>query len=94
MLSNEEASVGVVTYFFLLLMFFAFFYLMFGGIIDDLVEQSNAQVNNPAMHVSQQRQDLLGQLLGAWWLLPLIVMFAGGYFAIKNAIRERSGDVF
>lgn len=94
MRSNEEASVGVITYFFLLLMFFALFYLMFGGLIDGLVDMSNEMSANPAMHASVQKQDLLGNLLSAWWVLPLIVVFAGGYFAIKNAIRERSGDVF
>lgn len=93
-MKNEDASVGVITYFFLLLMFFAFFYLMFGGIVDDLVTHANDQISNPAMHTSHQRQDLTNQLLGAWWILPLIVMFAAGYFAIKNAVRERSGDVF
>lgn len=94
MRSNEDASVGVITYFFLLLMFFALFYLMFGGIIDEFVAKANDQLADPAMHTSQQKQDLLGQLVNAWWVLPLIVVFAGGYFAIKNAIRERSGDVF
>ena len=93
MTKNEDGSVGVIGYFFVLLLAFAFLYLLLGPIVDQFVMQGNQQTTNPALVVSQNRMDLLNNLVNFWWMLPLIVLFAAGYFAIKNAIREKSGEV-
>jgi len=93
MFQNEEGSAGVLGYFFILLLSFAFLYLLMGPMIDEFVTQGNEQTTNPSLVVSQGRMDLLNNLVNYWWFLPLIVVFSGGYFAIKNALRERSGGV-
>lgn len=92
--SNEEGSVGVIVSLFLLIAFFGIFYLLFGPMVDTSVINVNAQTQNEYFVVSQERMDTLEILINFWWMLPLIVMFVIGYYSIKNALRERSGEVF
>jgi hypothetical protein len=93
MFKNEDGSVGILVYFFILLLAFGFLYLILGPVVDQFVDQGNDQTTNPSLVVSQGRMDLLNNLVRFWWALPLIVLFAAGYFAIKGALRERSGEV-
>ena len=93
-MSNEEGSVGIIISLLLLLTFFGIFYLIFGGPIDKLVMNVNEQSVDPNFVVSQGRMDCLAILINFWWMLPLIIMFVMGYYSIKNALRERSGEVF
>ena len=94
MRSNDEGSVGVVISLVCLLAFFAIFYLLFGPMVDMSVSNVNTQTTNPYFVVSQERMDSLAILINFWWALPLIVVFVIGYYSIKNALRERSGEVF
>ena len=91
---NEDASVGAVEYFGLLILFFAFFYIMIGGILDSWYDQQNDQISNPRMVVSHERLDTMALLQKYWIALPIIILIGAGYFAIKTALREKSGEVF
>lgn len=91
---NEDASVGVITYLVLMLLFFAFFYILIGGIQDSWFNQQNEQISNPRIVVSHERLDTMAALQKYWIALPIIVLIGGGYFAIKTALREKSGEVF
>jgi hypothetical protein len=87
-------SAGGIAYFVLGLLFFAFFYLLFGGIVDKNVEIANDQMYDTSMHTSQLRIDSVGLLTKFWLVLPLIFFLIMGFFLIKNALREQSGEVY
>jgi len=90
---DDKGSVGVITYFFLLILFIAFFYLLFGSMIDGFFATAATIAANDPDSVSPERNVALNQMIDIWMAFPILVLIMLGYFAIKNALRERSGDV-
>lgn len=94
MKKNEEGSVGVIYYFVLLLLFIGFFYLLFGSMMDGFFTTSKQIALLDPDTVSPERNTALNQLEYLWMAFPILVLIVLAYFSIKNALRERSGDVF
>lgn len=89
-------SAGGVVYFVLGLLAIGFFYMAYGVIVEEMVGGNmglNDQLENPDMHVSQERMDAAGTVVAYWKWLPVVALAVMFMFAIVIALREHDGNI-
>ena len=90
-LQDENAQAGVIVVFILAIIVFSVAYIAFGKLVDEGVIMHNDLITD--FPLSQERADAMDLVLRYWKYTPLIVLLSLVFFAIKESLRERSGEV-
>lgn len=95
MRGNDSAQVAILLFFFLSLIFIGFYWMMLGSMMDTTTSIHNnlTQGIGAPIPISQDRQDALGVMQGAFGSMPIIAFILTIVVAIIGGLASRYNQV-
>jgi len=89
---DRKGQSGGVIIFIVAIVLFSLVYIALSVFFDELIININEFTIDFPM--TQERADALALCFKYWFALPIIIFFALIVWLIKNALRERTGEVY
>jgi hypothetical protein len=90
---NESAQIAVILFFLLTVAFIAFYIFVVGGMMDQVTDIHNNLTQSGKVPLSQDRQDAMSQIQGAFNSLPIIAFILTIVSALIIALASRYSAV-
>jgi hypothetical protein len=90
---NESAQIAVILFFLLTVAFIAFYIFVVGGMMDQVTDIHNNLTQSGKVPLSQDRQDAMSQIQGAFNSLPIIAFILTIVSALIIALSSRYSQV-
>ena len=92
-LHDRKGQVGGIFVLVILIVTACMAYIGISYIVDEVISFSNAQLSDPTVVVSAQRQTAMKQLDLVWNAFPVIICLIISVYVIKNALRREEGEI-
>jgi magnesium-transporting ATPase (P-type) len=87
--NNDGGQIAVIMFFFLTVAFIAFYIMIVGGMMDQVTDTHNNLTQNGQIPLSQDRQNSMAFLQGAFGSLPIIAFVMTILVALIYAMASR-----